>query len=148
MKHKLHGVIIVYGLIYFLFGARALIRHSLPCLRFLDQTQSHTHTHTHARTHARTHTHMHPYTHAPCRTLWRSDHLVAMANIYTTQETNIYARSGSWSHNFSGQVAVDLPLMQHSHKGQWADIREIVSMDRPSIRAWSCWALLTLEGTI
>jgi len=45
-------------------------------------------------------------------------------------------------------VAVDLPLMQHSHKGQWADIREIVSMDRPSIRAWSCWALLTLEGTI
>jgi hypothetical protein len=121
-------VIIVYGLVYFFCGARALIRPSLPCLRFLDQTQSHTQ--------------------APGRTLWRSDHLVAVATLYTTQGTNIYARSGSWSHKFSGEVVADLPLMQHSHKGQWPDIRVIVSRERSSIRAWSCWALLTLEATI
>jgi len=45
-------------------------------------------------------------------------------------------------------VAADLPLRLHSHEGQWADIRMIVWRDRPYIRAWSCWALLTLEAAI
>ena len=51
VKHKLHDDDDddddddVFGLVYFFCGAWALLRHSLPCLRFLDQTQSDTHMH-------------------------------------------------------------------------------------------------------
>lgn len=127
VKRKLRDDIIC-GVVHFFCGAWALLRRSLPCLRFLDQTQSHTH--------------------AYDRILWRSSCLVAVATIYTSQEKSIYACSGSWSHNYSIQVAADLPLRLHSHKGQWGDIRMIVSRDRPSIRAWIFGALLTLEAKI
>jgi hypothetical protein len=43
VKHKLHGVIIIFWLVYFSGGVQTLIRPSLPCLRFLIQTQSDIH---------------------------------------------------------------------------------------------------------
>ena len=50
--------------------------------------------------------------------LWKSDQLVAGATAYTVQETqeeNIHALSGIWTHDPNNQAAADLRLGSHGH---------------------------------